>query len=279
MGQFKPMVKMETTEPSVTLHLKKGGSASFMRMIKEGVPKMDDKKPVKKADGGMMGALSRTSPMLDIPMGNPGAARALAAKRMASRRPAAAPVGSMPMKEGGKSDKMQDKAMVKKAIGQHDAQQHKGSKGTKLALKKGGMMGGGAMHMMPDGSMMKNASMMKHGGKMATGGMAMVEKDGKKVPSFAADGKGKMATGGVVKGQGGYKTGGVVDGQGGYKTGGVVDGQGGYMKGGSAKKPFAMGGEVKSGAPMKMPQGSKPKPSAVEITRLAGTYKRGGEVC
>ena len=28
MGQFKPMVKMETTEPSVILKLKKGGHVS-----------------------------------------------------------------------------------------------------------------------------------------------------------------------------------------------------------------------------------------------------------
>jgi hypothetical protein len=34
--------------------------------------------------------------------------------------------------------------------------------------------------------------------KMADGGMAMVEKDGKKVPAFAADGKGKMAKGGMA---------------------------------------------------------------------------------
>lgn len=34
---------------------------------------------------------------------------------------------------------------------------------------------------------------------MAKGGMPMVEKDGKKVPSFAADGIGKMAKGGMVK--------------------------------------------------------------------------------
>jgi len=229
MGQFKPMVKMETTEPSVTLHLKKGGSASFERMIKEGVPKMGDKKPVKKADGGMMGALSRSSPMLNIPMGNPGAARALAAKRMAGRRPAP-PMGRMPMKEGGDADMAQDKAMVKKAFKQHDAQEHKGGKGTKLELKKGGK------------------------------------------PM-------KKATGGVVNGQGGYATGGVVDGQGGYATGGVVNGQGGFKKGGAAKKPFATGGKVDSGAPVQMPQGSKPKPGPVEITRLAGTYKRGGEVC
>jgi hypothetical protein len=42
------------------------------------------------------------------------------------------------MKEGGKADMAQDKAMLKKAFKQHDAQEHKGGKGTKLALKKGG---------------------------------------------------------------------------------------------------------------------------------------------
>ena len=39
------------------------------------------------------------------------------------------------------------------------------------------------------------------------GGLAMVEKDGKKVPFYAADGVGKMAMGGKVKG---YKAGGCV---------------------------------------------------------------------
>jgi hypothetical protein len=34
---------------------------------------------------------------------------------------------------------------------------------------------------------------------MASGGMPMVMKDGKKVPAFAADGKGKMAGGGKAK--------------------------------------------------------------------------------
>jgi len=38
-----------------------------------------------------------------------------------------------------KMDTAQDKAMIKKAFKQHDAQEHKGGKGTKLALKKGGM--------------------------------------------------------------------------------------------------------------------------------------------
>jgi hypothetical protein len=63
-----------------------------------------------------------------------------------------------------------------------------------IAIKgktKGTMMAGGGM-----------AKMMAGGGKakmMASGGMPMVEKDGKKVPAFAADGKGKMAAGGRAK--------------------------------------------------------------------------------
>ena len=38
-----------------------------------------------------------------------------------------------------KKDLAQDKAMIKKAIKQHDMQEHKGGKGTKLSLKKGGV--------------------------------------------------------------------------------------------------------------------------------------------
>ena len=40
--------------------------------------------------------------------------------------------------ESMKMDKMQDKAMIKKAFKQHDAQEHKGGKGTSLKLAKGG---------------------------------------------------------------------------------------------------------------------------------------------
>jgi hypothetical protein len=41
-------------------------------------------------------------------------------------------------KENAKMDMAQDKAMIKKAFKQHDAQEHKGGKGTSLKLKKGG---------------------------------------------------------------------------------------------------------------------------------------------
>ena len=76
------------------------------------------------------------------------------------------------MKEDMKMDKAQDKAMIKKAFKQHDAQEHKGGKGTNLALKKGGM--------------------------------PMIMKDGKKIPAFAAKsgGMAKMAKGGGIESKG-----------------------------------------------------------------------------
>ena len=41
-------------------------------------------------------------------------------------------------KEDMEMDKKQDVALIKKAFKQHDKQEHKGSKGTMLKLKKGG---------------------------------------------------------------------------------------------------------------------------------------------
>ena len=90
-----------------------------------------------------------------------------------------------------------------------------------MAKKKDGM------HAMPGGKMMKNSAM-----KMAGGGMAMVMKDGKKIPAFAADGEGKMKKGGAVnkKVSGmGYSTGGVkkmMGGGMGYSIGGGIESRG-----------------------------------------------------
>jgi hypothetical protein len=256
MGQFKPMVKMETTEPSIELKLKKGGS-------------------VKKADGGMMGMPSSMPAMParggSMPAASPMRPSLAARRRLMKGMPAgaapAAPVGPMSamMKKGGeakedmKADMAQDKAMLKKAFKQHDMQEHKGGKGTKLALK--------------------------NGGKMATGGVV--------------NGQGGYAKGGIIntEDQGGIyrntkmdtakpdnspaKTGGVKLGNGGgYATGGVAKANGGgYKKGGAAKKHFATGGAVNnSGSAVAMPQGRKPIPSPVAINELAGTYKKGGSV-
>ena len=46
--------------------------------------------------------------------------------------------GKMKMAEGGMADTAQDKSMIKKAFKQHDMQEHKGGKGTKLKLAGGG---------------------------------------------------------------------------------------------------------------------------------------------
>ena len=145
--------------------------------------------------------------------------------------------------------------------------------------------------------------MMKKGGKVhedVAQDRAMIKK--------AMSGK-KFATGGVVMGQGGYKTGGVIKGNGGgykhgggvkmYAKGGGVNGNvsttppgvsgtttgsvkksngGGYKTGGAAKK-FADGGAVQSdGRAVKMPQGNKRPSAPVSISRLSGTFKKGGSV-
>jgi hypothetical protein len=254
MGQFKPMVKMETTEPSVELKLKKGG------------------KVVKKADGGMMGSPAASMPPparggmmgAKAPMRPPLAMRRRAMRGMPSGAGPAGPVGgaaqmqasmppsmpppmpAAPMKKGGKADMSQDKAMVKKAFKQHDMQEHKGGKGTTLKLK--------------------------HGGKMATGGVV--------------NGQAGFATGGVAKSNaGGFKKGGKIKGMmdGGMAGSGMMDdGMMGipaaYKKGGAPKKAYAAGGTVNSGRPVAMPQGNKPASKPVRINELAGTYKSGGKV-
>lgn len=307
MGQFKPMVKMMTTEPTVELKLKKGGS-------------------VKKADGGMMGAAPMpTSMPSSMPpampaRGGPMGAKAPLAPSLAARRRAMRMMGSGPaapigmaasrMKEGGESkaesakemkqDTAQDKAMIKKAFKQHDMQEHKGGKGTDLKLKKGGMKkyatGGAIPSEESSGSYdtTKVYQAKSDNSSASTGGVKNGNGGG-----FKRGGKiKKMATGGVVKGQAGYATGGVIPSQsssGTYtesrvdtsrpdnspaKTGGVNLGNaGGFKRGGSAKKHFATGGSVNSaGSAVAMPQGRKPIPSPVMVTQLAGTYKRGGSV-
>ena len=52
MGQFKPMVKMMTTEPSVVLKLKKGGHVSMKHGGKSDGHKM--------MNGGVMAGLSKS---------------------------------------------------------------------------------------------------------------------------------------------------------------------------------------------------------------------------
>jgi hypothetical protein len=281
MGQFKPMVKMETTEPTVELKLKKGG---HVNMKKGGKAESGHKKMA--GGGGAMAALAGTPaligrPAVNAPVQSPGKPSMAMRRKAMMAKPAVTPSGPAmpppPMKkggkaEGGKSDMAQDKAMIKKAFKQHDMQEHKGGKGTSLKLKKGGKMATGGVTN-GQGGYKKGGNVMKFAkGGVAGDGIINTEDQGgayrnTKMVTAEYGGKSSGKTGDVKNGNGG-----------GYKTGGVALGNaGGYKMGGkTSKKAYATGGTVNSGRAVAMPQGNKPVPSSVRINQLAGTYKNGG---
>ena len=290
MGQFKPMVKMMTTEPTVELKLKKGGS-------------------VKKADGGMMGSPMSADmsssmpssmparggvPMGRAPMKPPMAMRrkAMMGRPMTPPMASPAPMSATPMKKGGKAEGGESKAThmsemkAIKGIGK-ELKSHEGKPASKAhkGLKTGGVV--------------EAQGGYKAGGMISKSGIINTEDQGgeyrnTKMHSAEYTGKSSGKTGDVKLGNGaGYKAGGGVKGQGiegnvsstppgvtNMKTGDVrLSNAGGYKKGGSAKK-YARGGAVvqDDGKAQKMSQGQK-KPSApVSINALSGTFKKGGSV-
>ena len=186
MGQFKPMVKMMTTEPSVELKLKNGGAVA---MKKGG----STTKAKKMADGGMgglgaAGAMAGQSPMVGRPaMANP--IRTPAKPTMASRRKAM--MAKPAMKDGGSvAEKLKEHA---------DKPASKAHKG----LKTGGVVDGQGGY--KDGGIIKSTS-------------------GKTMMHTAKPDHSPAKTGGVKMGNGGgYKTGGVAKANaGGYKKGGYA---------------------------------------------------------
>lgn len=276
MGQFKPMVKMETTEPSVELKLKKGG------------------KVAKKADGGMMGAgdTMAPSPRMSAPMpmparggapmgGMPPMKPSLMARRRAMK---GMPAGAGPAGPVGGASSMRDSMAPPPAM-------------MAPAMKKGGKAEGGeskATHMAEMKAMKGVKSELKsHAAKPASKAHKGLKTGG------VACGQGGYKAGGIIntESQGGEyrntkmhsskvdkspaKTGGVKEGNaGGYATGGVAKSNaGGYKKGGATKKHYATGGSVNNtGSAVAMPQGNKKPSTPVSINQLSGTFKKGGSV-
>ena len=115
MGEFKPMVKMDTTEPTVELKLKKGGSVAHKPMK----GKAESQKTVKKAMGGGLGALANSpamiasAPMAKTVAGPKRPALALRRRAMAGK---AMPTVETPVmvKKGGKAEKMCGGGKMKK---------------------------------------------------------------------------------------------------------------------------------------------------------------------
>jgi hypothetical protein len=219
MGQFKPMVKMETTEPSIELKLKKGGS-------------------VKKADGGMMAMPSSMSAMPArggmMPVARP--------KRpsMAMRRAAMA---GATMKEGGESKATHKAEMSKmkgleKELKSHESKPaskgHKGlaTGGIAKSTKPGGYATGGVVN---------GQGGYKKGGAIAKNGIINTEGQGGEYRNTkmvtAKPDNNSAPTGDVKLGNGGgYKKGGATKKH--YATGGAVNNSG-HAVAMPAKKPSA----------------------------------------
>jgi hypothetical protein len=261
MGQFKPMVKMMTTEPSVELKLKKGGKVE-KKMQMGGSPDMAaPAMSSMPARGGMMGAKAPMKPSM--------AARRRAMRAMPSGAAPAAPVGmaAQVMKEGGETKSTHKAEMAKMAKTSKALKEHADKPASKAhkGLKTGGVV-------MGQGGYKKGGSVKMAEGGLPKSGIINTENQGGEYRNT------KMHT--AKPDHSPAKTGDVKMGNaGGYATGGVAKANaGGYKKGGAAKKAYAAGGVVDSGAPVAMPQGRK-KPSApVSITELSGTFKKGGKV-
>lgn len=254
MAEFKPMVKMMTTEPTVELKLKKGGSAH--KKMKHGGDA--GHKPMQKMmDGGVMGALSGATPIIAGRTAAP-VARVPARPSLASRRRAMmAKAPRRIMKEGGD---------VEKKLKAHEA---KPASKAHAGLKKGGACykDGGIINTEKQGGAYRNTKMhtAEYSGK-----------SGNKTGDVKMGNAGGYKTGGVIKGNaGGYKKGGMA-----CATGGVALGNaGGFKKGGSSKKAYANGGSVNDeGKAVSMPQGNKKPSTPVSISKLSGTFKKGGTV-
>ena len=283
MGQFKPMVKMMTTEPSVVLKLKKGGSVS-------------KKHGHKMMDGGVMAGLAEGPAPSRMQMGEgalPAAAPARPSlamrRRMAMKRPMARPM----MKEGGES-KAEHAAEMKKMMG------------TEAKLKKHASMPASKAHkgLATGGVAMGNDGGYKNGGIIKEAASEKGAKGYVKTKMDTAQGEHHTPkkTGDVAMGKpGGYKYGGkakkMMGGGMAYAKGGGVEGNvstsspgvtntttgevkkgnaGGFKKGGASKKHYATGGLVDSGKPVAYPKHPVSKPVANTIQ--SGTFKKGGKV-
>jgi len=244
MGQFKPMVKMETTEPSIELKLKKGGS-------------------VKKAMGGSMGMPMDASMASSAPARG-GMMPVARPKRptMAARRAAMLGMKGMQggMKEGGES-KATHKAEMSKMKGlEKELKSHEGKPASKG--HKGLATGGIAKSTKPGGyatgGVVNGQGGYKKGGAIAKDGIINTEGQGGKYRDT------KMVT--ATPDNNSAPTGDVKLGNG-----------GGYKKGGATKKHYATGGAVNnSGHAVAYPA---KKPSApVSNDRQSGTFKKGGSV-
>jgi hypothetical protein len=159
MREFKPMVKMETTEPTVELKLKKGGAVE-KKMARGGAPMGA---MIGAPKGGMMPGAKPKKPSLAarrramMAQGAAGAPSGRAESMMAATPPA------MPaMKKGGESSKVHKAEMkklsgIKKELTKHEkmpaSKGHRGLKTGGVVKGNAGYKAGGAVMMASGGTL------------------------------------------------------------------------------------------------------------------------------
>jgi hypothetical protein len=317
MGQFKPMVKMMTTEPSVILKLKKGGNV-HSKMATGGMaghkamhcepadfeaaehgkapkkPSMADRRkamnPNQYAKGGKVAHKQMGGMMPGAAM--PAAPAAPMAGGMRSPMSAMSPTAMAAMPA---SARMARAAKVRRAL---TGMKKGGSTSADCAslekeLKHHESMSASKAHGMASGGIMKKAS----------GGIIM-SKTGKTKMVTAKKGMTNGTTGEVKDGApGGYKSGGGVKmgNAGGFAKGGNVDWEnrpantakpgvtntttgevkeanaGGFKQGGAAKKHYATGGNVIDDGKA-VKMPRHPVSRPVANSLQSGTFKKGGNV-
>jgi hypothetical protein len=290
MGQFKPMVKMETTEPSVILKLKKGGHVAMNSKSEHGHTNMrdhcaDDEKAEAGSAPKKPSMAERRKAMNPNFMKKGGSAkhedaaqdRAMIKKALAGKKFAS----------GGKIDATMDKTTIKGNAGKFlntkvvDGDKNDSAKGT--GKVKTGNAGGYANGGTIEGNAGKflNTKVVdgdKNDSAKGSGGVKMGNAGG-----YKRGGKAMMhkAAGGAIEGNemkfAINNVDGTPPGKTNTKTGGVKNGNGGgYKKGGAAKKHFATGGAVDTGRAVAMPK--KPVSQPIRNTMQSGTFKKGGKV-
>jgi hypothetical protein len=201
MGQFKPMVKMETTEPSVELKLKKGGSVSS---------------PKKMMNGGVMGALAQ-APAPGSRGGMAPAARPGKPSMMDRRK---AMMGKPMMAEGGESKAVHKAEMSKMKGLEKELKSHESKPASKGHQ---GLKTGGIPKSTKPGAYKTGGVVNGQGGYKA-GGIIKSEK-GETMMHTAKPNHNSAPTGEVKLGNaGGYKKGGATKKH--YATGGAVNDSG-----------------------------------------------------
>ena len=217
---FRDTAKAVKENKSGSYKIKSGDSLSAIAKARgTTVKKLMEMNPsVKNANQIRAGASLKVPPKTEV-------SKMTGSKRSPYRGMTSKEITSGTMRKSGSKTSAAKPAVRKKPAAKKPAPRVESTVDSPIAAKAGGAMKKTKGYAM-------GGAMKKTKGYAAGGKMPMVMKDGKKVPAFAADGKGKMKGGGMTKKTKGYAKGGAMKKTKGYSRGGVARGMGAATKGG-----------------------------------------------